>query len=93
MKNAFVMASAILLATYPLAVLAGYLGILPATVMSFPSFIGFFTAANFVALVVHDYTSRPASYAVRREEVGASVARPRLARSSSGTAMALRTTS
>jgi len=62
MKNPFPLASAILSTTYPAAIAAELLGVLPSSVINFPTFIGFFTVSGVLAVAFSEYSRKAPSY-------------------------------
>ena len=65
MKNPFVPATLIVTVGYPSALAAEIAGVLPSGVLSFPAFIGFFTASSVLAIACWDYARKPAGDAPR----------------------------
>jgi hypothetical protein len=55
MKNVFVPTSLFLVIGYSLAIVARCLGLISGPILSLPMFVGFFTAANLLAMVCHSY--------------------------------------
>jgi hypothetical protein len=68
MKNPLVMASVILLTVFSAAVFGELLGLRSNALQSFPAFIGLFTTAMVLSLVLHDYSRKPRAYAVVRQK-------------------------
>ena len=55
MKNAFVLTSLIVTASYPIAVVAEMIGIVPFSVRSLPAFVGVYASAGILAFAFADY--------------------------------------
>jgi hypothetical protein len=69
-RNApFVLATLIVTVSYPSALAAEIAGVLPSGVLSFPAFIGFFTASAVLAIACWDYARKPAGHAPRSRKV------------------------
>ena len=65
MKNPFVLATVIVTVGYPSALAAEIAGVLPSSVLSFPTFIGCFTASSVLAIAFGDYARKPSGDAPR----------------------------
>ena len=68
MENPFVPATLIVTVGYPSALAAEIAGVLPSSVLSFPAFIGFFTAFAVLAIACWDYARKPAGHAPRSRQ-------------------------
>jgi hypothetical protein len=66
MKNPFPLASAIAFTSYPAAVAAELVGVLPSSVVNFPTFVAFIAVSGVLALVVTDYSPKGPAYDARK---------------------------
>jgi hypothetical protein len=78
MKNTIIVASAVFVLGYALAIVAQFTGLVSFNVLSLPALIGGLVGSGVVGLVCSDYSQRP-SFRVRRSpETGATEIKPAL---------------
>jgi hypothetical protein len=58
MKNAFVVTSLFVIVSYPIAIVAEMIGIVPFSVRSLPEFVGVYASAGILAFAFGDYFGR-----------------------------------
>jgi hypothetical protein len=76
MKNTIIVASAVFVLGYALAIAAQFAGLVSFNVFSLPALIGGFVASGVVGLVFSNYAQRPRFRVRRSPETGATEIKP-----------------